>query len=101
VDVPNDPVLDDAAYQEFHRFFADVHQHMKLTGSSIFRLALATHLSRTTLDHYFADFEKGRRFRISEDVAGRLAGWADLKLTTYRFARVPRGGTRRQAKVVH
>lgn len=99
--IENDPVLDDAAYQEFRRFFTDVRQHMAQTGSSTFKLATATKLSRTTLDHYFATVEKGQRFRISDDVARRLAGWAKLNLENYRFARVPRGGLRRQAKVVH
>lgn len=97
----HDPVTDEKAYDELRRFFTDVRRRMAETGSSPFRIATATKLSRSTLEHYFSGIEKGHRFRISEDTARRLAGWANLDLNQYRFARVPRGGLRARNRTVH
>lgn len=94
----HDPVTDEAAYQELRRFLTDVREHMKRTGSSPMRIASATKVSSTTLQHYLQGVEKGNRFRISEDTARRLAGWANLDLASYQFARVPRNGLRRQQR---
>lgn len=98
----HDPVTDEVAYQELRRFFADIRQRMDERGSTPLRIATATRVSRTTLQHYLDGIKTGRRFRISEDTARRLAGWANLDLHSYQFARVPRGGLRRrQEKVTH
>lgn len=97
----HDPVTDEAAYQELRRFFTDVKRRMKEAGSSPLRIATATKVSRTTLEHYFSGVEKGQRFRISDDTARRLAGWAKLDLASYTFGRVPRNGWKRQPKEVH
>jgi hypothetical protein len=97
-----DPVTDDVAYQELRRFFADVKQRMHEMGSSPLRISIATRVSRTTLEHYFAGLEKGDRFRVSDDTAKRLANWAKLNLSAYEFGRVPRTGWhRRPAELVH
>lgn len=97
----HDPVTDDSAYQELRRFFGDVRQRMDERGSSPMRIARATRVSRTTLEHYLSGIRDGRRFRISEDTARRLAGWADLDLTSYQFARVPRGGRHKSGRTAH
>lgn len=100
-DFEHDPVTDDAAYQELRRFFHDVRAEMKRTGASAMRIASATKVSSTTLQHYLQGVEKGQRFRISDDTARRLAGWAHLDLSSYQFARVPRNGLKRQQRTVH
>jgi hypothetical protein len=97
----HDPVTDEAAYAELRRFFGDVSRHMNETGSSPYHIALATRVSRSTLENYLREVAKGQRFRISEDTAARLAGWAKLDLGNYTFARVPRGGMRRQPAAAH
>jgi DNA invertase Pin-like site-specific DNA recombinase len=97
----HDPVTDEAAYAELRRFFTDVSKHMQETGTSPFHIALATRVSRSTLENYLREVDKGQRFRISEDTAARLAGWARLDLSGYQFARVPRGGMRRQPAAAH
>jgi hypothetical protein len=98
-DFEHDPVTDEAAYQELRRFFHDLRKRMDETGSSPFHISLATRVSRSTLENYLTGVEKGGRFRISEDTARRLAGWAKLDLSGYQFARVPRGSMRRQTHV--
>jgi|GEM_PF-4127224 len=94
----HDPVTDEGAYQELRRFFTDFRRRMTERGSSPMRIARATRVSRTTLEHYLDGIQKGRRFRISEDTARRLAGWAGLDLKTYQFARVPRNGWRKEER---
>lgn len=71
---------------------------MKETGSSTMRISRATRVSSTTLEHYLTGVEKGQRFRISDDTARRLAGWAHLDVNSYQFMRVPRNGLRRQTQ---
>lgn len=97
----HDPVTDDAAYQELRRFFSDLQFRMKETGSTPLRISRATRVSKTTLEHYLSGVEKGQRFRISEDTARRLAGWASLDLSQYQFARVPRRPMSRTQERVH
>ncbi|MGE5674040.1 MAG: hypothetical protein ACM3XM_09130 [Mycobacterium leprae] len=98
-DFEHDPVTDEAAYHELQRFFTDVHHRMTERGSSPMRIALATRVSRNTLENYFTGVKKGSRFRITEDTARRLAGWAELDLKQYGFGLVPRRGFKREPNV--